>query len=210
MDLFNEQLVIRKNNSKHIMKLIIYLMLIFTVPTVLFFMGLNGIGTRYFVVVAVCAFLFGIYGSYYLVTGLYVEYEYAVTNSNITIDKITAKRSRKRIISVDIKKLNTLRTLKDADIDHKSFKKIFKASVTETGNDVYAAEMHLDKFGGDCLLLFSPNEKTLNTMKPFLRQNVKAELIKAGVFKSASAGKTQPKEKSVDLKKKQSDDNNKK
>ncbi len=187
MDSFTEQLVIRKNNSKHIMKLIIYLLLIFTVPAVLMLMGLNGIGTHYFVIVAVCAFLFAVYGSYYLVTGMYVEYEYAVTNSNLTIDRITAKRSRKRIISVDVKKLNTLRTLKNAELDNKSFKKIFKASVTENGSDVYAAEMHLDKFGGDCLLLFSPDEKTLNTMKPYLRTNVKAELLKAGVFKSGSS-----------------------
>ena len=187
MDSFNEQLVVRKNNAKHISKLVIYLLLMFTVPLVLMFMGLHGIGTRYFVIVAVCAFLFCVYFSYYLITGMYVEYEYAVTNSNITIDKITAKRSRKRIISVDIKKLNTLRKLSDSDVDNKSFKKIFQASAIERGEDVYAAEMHLDKFGGDCLLLFSPDENTLNTMKPFLRTNVKAELIKSGVFKTASS-----------------------
>ena len=202
MDSFTEQRVVRKNNSKHILKLIIYLLLIFTVPLAFLLMGLAGIGTRYFVVVAACLFFFAIYGSYYLVTGLYVEYEYAVTNSNITIDKITAKRSRKRIISVDIKKLDTLRKLKDSDAYKKSYKKVFTASVTEHGDDVYAAEMHLDKFGGDCLLLFSPDEKTFNTMKPYLRTNVKAELLKAGVFgKQAASGKT----KSADLAKKNSE-----
>ncbi len=189
MDSFNEQLVVRKNNSKHILKLAAIMLLIFTVPVILLLLGLAGIGTRYFVVVAAVAFCFAVYGSYYLVTGLYVEYEYAVTNSNITIDKITAKRSRKRVISVDIKKFNTLRRLKDSDAEGKSYKKFFKASVTETGDDVYAAEMHLEKFNGDCLLLFSPDEKTLNAMKPYLRTNVKAELIKAGVFGKASTAK---------------------
>ena len=183
MDTFVEQLVVRKNNAKHIAKLIIYLLLIFSAPAL--FVLLGNIWNRYFIIVAVCAFLFGVYGSYYLVTGLYVEYEYAVTNSNITIDKITAKRSRKRIISVDIKKFNTLRKLSDADLAGKNYKKFFKASVTEDGDDVYAAEMHLDKFRGDCLLLFSPDEKTINAMKPYFRTNVKADLIKSGVISTA-------------------------
>ena len=158
MDSFNEQLVVRKNTGKHVVKLVVLLLLIFSAPAIFFLLGVNGIGTRYFVIVAVCAFFFAVYGSYYLVTGMYVEYEYAVTNSNLTIDRITAKRSRKRIISVDIKKLNTLRKLKDAELSGKNFRKYFNASVTENGDDVYAAEMHLEKFNGDCLLLFSPDE----------------------------------------------------
>lgn len=198
MDSFHEQLVVRKNNSKHIAKLVIYLMLIFAVPAIFMVLGIYDIGTRYFVIVAICAFFFAVYGSYYLMTGMYTEYEYAVTNSNITIDKITAKRSRKRIISVDIKKFNTLRRLADADVQGKSYRKFFRASVTESGEDVYAAEMHLDKFNGDCLLLFSPDEATLDAMKPYLRTNVKAELFKAGAFgkgKSAKAAKAEAAEK---------------
>ncbi len=181
MDTFVEQLVVRKNTSKHIIKLIVYILLIFLAPAFMVLLGY--IWNAYFFIVAICAFLFGVYGSYYLVTGLYVEYEYAITNSNITIDKISAKRSRKRIISVDIKKFNTLRKLKDSDISGKSYKKVFEASVTPNGDDVYAAEMHLDKFGGDCLLLFSPDQKTIDAMKPFLRTNIKAELFKSKLKK---------------------------
>lgn len=178
MDTFCEQLVVRKNNARHILKLVALLLLIFTVPAI--FVLLGNVWNRYFIIVAICAFLFGVYGSYYLITGMYTEYEYAVTNSNITIDKIIAKRSRKRIISVDIKKFNTFRKLKEADIGKKSYRKIFQAGITENGDDVYAAEMHLDKFGGDCLLLFSPDEKTIAAMKPFLRTNIKAEMFKSG------------------------------
>ena len=131
-----------------------------------------------------CAFFFAVYASYYLVTGLYVEYEYAVTNSNITIDKISGKRSRKRIISVDIKRFNTLAKLKDSDVSNKNYRKIFKASITSDGDDVYAAEMHLDKFGGDCLLLFSPNQKTIDAMMPHLRNNIRLQFKKAGIEKT--------------------------
>ena len=201
MDSFHEQLVVRKNNGKHVAKLVVYLLLIFAVPAIFLLLGIYDIGTRYFVIVAVCAFFFAIYGSYYLVTGMYTEYEYAVTNSNITIDKIIAKRSRKRIISVDIKKLNTLRKLKDAELYGKNFRKYFNASVTENGDDVYAAEMHLEKFNGDCLLLFSPDEKTLEAMKPYLRTNVKAELFRSGAF--GKGAKTAKADKKPALEKKQ-------
>ncbi len=203
MDSFNEQLVVRKNTGKHVVKLVVLLLLIFSAPAIFFLLGVNGIGTRYFVIVAVCAFFFAVYGSYYLVTGMYVEYEYAVTNSNLTIDRITAKRSRKRIISVDVKKFNTLRKLSESDAASKSYKKIFNASITDSGDDVYAAEMHLEKFNGNCLLLFSPDEKTLSAMKSFLKMSVKTELMKSGAFgKPAVSSSKKPAKSEGDSEKK--------
>ena len=182
MDTFTEQLEVRKNSNTDIIKLIVYLLLIFAVPGICILLGVTV--NFYFIVVAVCAFFFAVYASYYLVTGLYVEYEYAVTNSNITIDKISGKRSRKRIISVDIKRFNTLAKLKDSDVSNKNYRKIFKASITSDGDDVYAAEMHLDKFGGECLLLFSPNQKTIDAMMPHLRNNIRLQFKKAGIEKT--------------------------
>lgn len=40
-----------------------------------------------------------LYGGYYLTTKLDVEYEYIFTNGEIDVDKITAQRSRKRLIT---------------------------------------------------------------------------------------------------------------
>ena len=146
----------------------------------------------YFIVVAVCAFFFAVYGSYYILNGLYVEYEYTVTNSNITVDKVIGKSRRKMIMSVDLKKFNTLAKLKDVDINSNKYEKIFRASVTPDGDDVYAAEMHLDKFGGNCLLLFSPNEKTMDAMIPYLKNTIKISLRNSGVrIKGNSAQQTE-------------------
>lgn len=167
MDTFTEQMVLRQNTAKDRIKLATYLLGIFAVPAIFVLLGVTVNG--YFIIVALCAFFFAIYGSYYLVTGMYIEYEYAVTNSNITIDKIIAKRNRKRIISVDIKRFNTMKKFKESDFEKKNYKKVFKASTTPNGDDVYGAEMHLDKFNGECLLLFSPDEKTLDAMRPYLK-----------------------------------------
>ena len=184
MDTFTEELVVKKNTSKDIAKLAAYLLAIFSVPLIFIILGVTVNG--YFIIVALCAAFFAIYGSYYLVTGLYKEFEYAITNSNITIDKVIAKRNRKRVISVDIKRFNSLKKLKDSDFAKKDYRKIFKASITPDGDDVYGAEMHLEKFGGECLLLFSPGEKTLDAMKPYLKNTIKAEMFKNNAKKSSS------------------------
>lgn len=176
MDTFTEQLVVRKNSPRDFAKLAIYLLALISIP--LLFVLLGHYVNVYFIIVSICAFFFVLYAAYYLVTGMYVEYEYSVTNSNLTVDKIIAKRSRKRIISVDVKRFNELKKFSEGDFGQKPYKKIFKSSVTSHGEDVYAAEMHLDKFNGQCLLLFSPDEKTLTAMKPFLKNSIKVNLFK--------------------------------
>ncbi len=196
MDTFTEELVVKKNTSKDTMKLVAYLLGLLAIPAIcVLLINVN----VYFAIVAICAGFFCIYAAYYLITGMYVEYEYAVTNSNITIDKIIAKRNRKRIISVDIKRFNSLKKLSESNFEGKSYKKIFKASITQDGKDVYGAEMHLDKFGGDCLLLFSPGEKTLEAIRPHLKNTIKIELFKNSIKKSSpkpsenfSAGNSKP------------------
>lgn len=188
MDTFTEELVVKKNTHKDIAKLIAYLLGILSIPAIFILLGVTVNG--YFIIVAICAAFFAIYASYYLVTGLYKEFEYAVTNSNITIDKVIAKRNRKRVISVDIKRFNTLKKFKDSDFDKKNYHKIFNASITPDGDDVYGAEMHLDKFGGECLLLFSPSEKTMDAMKPYLKNTIKAEIFKNNAKKSFVSKKT--------------------
>lgn len=170
MDTFTEQLVVRQNTAQDKIKMTVYLLCLFIIPAVFVVLGVTV--NFYFIIVAVCAFFFVCYASYYLLTGMYLEYEYAVTNSNITIDKVIAKRNRKRIMSVDIKKFNSLKKLNESDFD-KKYKKVFKASVTQHGDDVYGAEMYLEKFGGDCLLLFSPNEKTLSAIRPYLKTTIR-------------------------------------
>lgn len=49
-----------------------------------------------------------IYASYWIISSLGREYEYCVTNGDIDIDLIVAKRSRKRIVSVRGSKIESL------------------------------------------------------------------------------------------------------
>ena len=50
----------------------------------------------------------------FLWEGLNVEYEYIVTNDDLDIDKITGKRKRKRLMSVDLKSVDEFAPYLDA------------------------------------------------------------------------------------------------
>ena len=50
-----------------------------------------------FILLITCAI---IYGAYFLITGTSVEYEYAVTNGEMDVDKIIARRKRVHLITV--------------------------------------------------------------------------------------------------------------
>ncbi len=47
-----------------------------------------------------------IYGVYYAITSLNIEYEYALVNTELDIDKITNKNRRKRLTTVNIKEID--------------------------------------------------------------------------------------------------------
>ena len=53
-----------------------------------------------FILIVTCAVL---YGAYFLITNQSVEYEYAVTNDEMDVDKIIAKRKRVHLITVSTK-----------------------------------------------------------------------------------------------------------
>lgn len=58
----------------------------------------------YLGMIALIIWAAAIYGAYYVISGLlFKEYEYILTDSVLDIDIITAKRSRKRIKSIEIK-----------------------------------------------------------------------------------------------------------
>lgn len=49
-----------------------------------------------------------VYGAYLLITAQNVEYEYCVTNGDIDVDQITARRKRRRLVSVAGRKIEAL------------------------------------------------------------------------------------------------------
>ncbi|NLZ45256.1 MAG: hypothetical protein GX896_01030 [Clostridiales bacterium] len=161
MDVYKEQLVKKATTSRDDVRKIMLIIaaislsaLIFTFlfPTPFAMIGLFLIGVV-------------IYGTYHLITGMSVEYEYLMTNGDLDIDKITAQRSRKRLTTVKIPSITAFEKLtesSDINPDHT----IINASDFTGENDWYIEFRHNEY--GMCCLVFSPDEEMIDVIKPFL------------------------------------------
>ncbi len=101
-----------------------------------------------------------LWGGWWL-TGMFnVEYEYIVVGGEIQIDKITNKRSRKTLCSMK---------LRSAEAFYKEEKQISGATeINACGEgDRYTIE-YTDSSNGKSVIIFTPDEHTLELIKPYL------------------------------------------
>ncbi len=117
------------------------------------------------VFVAVCI------AEYYLLTSRNLEYEYSVTNGDITIDKIINKRSRKRLITMDAHEIEAMGKYKPEDHAQKSYDlRVVASSNGVSDNSWYFFGHHTKK--GNVLVVFDPNDTVRMSIKPFLKRQV--------------------------------------
>lgn len=163
MDVYVEQLIVKSPDGKDMAKkvLIIAGAAVIVILCFLFFLPIFAAFVGFGVV----------YGAYYLLTGIYCEYEYIVTNGDIDIDKIVGKRKRTRLVSASVKNFTSFGRLENAPQTSGSITTV-KAS-DGSGHDFYADFTH-SKLGAT-RIIFSPSEKTLEAIKPFLPRTIKRD-----------------------------------
>lgn len=99
-----------------------------------------------------------IYFAWYFITGLNLEFEYIYTNGEIDFDKISAKRKRKRVLTVRVSAFEVFEKYDAEKIKNEQFdKKLDLAKHILDENTYYA--LFRKKDGERCLLLFSPDER---------------------------------------------------
>ena len=108
-----------------------------------------------------------IYGVYYVISSRSLEFEYSITNGDIAVDKIINRRNRKRLTSFDAK----AKKLKGKRVD----KTIFAAE-TDDGKDAWYIIAKSRKTGLT-LLVFSPDERCIDAIKPFMDRRLKFEIF---------------------------------
>ena len=163
-DIFVEQIVKKKKGPKD--TLIIGL-------TILIGLALVTLSTRIpwlilffpIVLIGVCA------GGYYIITSRNLEFEYSVTNGDITIDKIINRRRRKRVISVDAHNIEDMGKFKPEIVKQKDSYKPFFASEYDSGAGSWYFCAHSSK-EGNVLVVFDPEEKVMHAIKPFIPRQV--------------------------------------
>lgn len=93
------------------------------------------------------------------------EYEYTLTNNELDIDVIYNRSRRKRVITIDMKKIEIMANAKDerhqAEL-HKSYK-VINASDNSNDENTYII-MAQSPSKGACKIIFSPNETMVNDL----------------------------------------------
>lgn len=162
MDIFIEQIVKKKIGSKDIF---IYIAVLLGIGIILSLISAMIPMLLLPVLVGLIA------AAYFIFTSRSIEYEYSVTNSDITIDKIISRRKRKSVLSVDAHDIEYFAKYSAKDQRVKSYSQRIDASDNEKGGNTWCfVARHPQK--GNVLVLFSPNEKVLTAIKPFLTRQV--------------------------------------
>ncbi|MBQ2669114.1 MAG: hypothetical protein IJF56_10855 [Clostridia bacterium] len=119
-----------------------------------------------------------IYGVYWVISSRSVEFEYSVTNGDISIDKIINRKSRKRLTSFDAKAIEEMGkyTENEKKLRSRRVDKTIFASDTDEGKDAWYVIAKSRKTGLT-LLVFSPNDRCIEAIKPFMDRRLRFEIF---------------------------------
>lgn len=169
MDTFAEHIVVKNPSPSDAMKkvLIITSAIILTVLIGMFIFPTQLGSLAVFLIAGV------VYGVYYLISNMNIEYEYSVTNGEFDVDKIISQRKRKKMITFDVKTIENFGKLEGARPASDSTVTVL-ASDGLGENDYYADFRHESL--GQIRLVFTPNKKILDAMRPYIPRVIKFEI----------------------------------
>lgn len=171
MDVYLEYLVKKKSTVQSILltTLIIIGTVILTIA--LFYASLLVRGLSFLFLLAIAGF---IYGAWYLLGTLRVEYECIVTNGEMDVDKIMAQRKRKRLVTVKFKDIEIMAPVNGEhkhEFENQSVATKIDASACPTDKDAYFLIINHSK-KGMLRLIFTPDKRIINSAKMFAPRKV--------------------------------------
>lgn len=164
MDNFSEQLVVRNDTSMDKLKKFMICGGGILLTVLLAVLSLMMLGSVYSTLGLILAVGTG-FGTYYSGQSAYVEYEYAITNGELDIDKIIAKKRRKGLISVDVKTFTEFRKYTEELPETRDMTIVICSD--NIASHEYYAEFEHEQYG-KTRLIFSPDEKMLGNIKKAL------------------------------------------
>ena len=170
-----EQVVEKKKNSRYYLNVMLIIFGTIAIPAMLASLAFI-IDLPYMVYVAFFAALFCVYGAWFFISSLSVDYEYAVLTNVMRIDKVIAKRRRKPVVKMDIRTFDDLFRYSDEEMSKQKFNKVYRAAVDEFSENNYViAFQSADK--GRCAAIITPNEDILGAIKPFINSELRKKLF---------------------------------
>lgn len=170
MDTFCEQVVSRKNGIKqHILVwTVISLFALFEIFSILLFsLSFN----PFWGVLALMVGLSAVFILSRFITNVYkTEYDYAVVGNFLYVDKVIAGKKRKKYNKVEIGNITEFGVIENDNVPNVKYAKTFECSAGGYEGNHYCIYHEADK--GKCLMIFSPNEKIVEGMRPYMTREV--------------------------------------
>ncbi len=165
-DTFVEELVVRRNSVWNLL-LMIGMVLAALVLAVASFIFLSGLFP------AILAIL--VFGVYLGIKFQGVEYEYSFTNGDFDVDKIMAKRKRKRLVEINQKQIKVMAPY---TAEYESVTKDYSVSqVIDVSSHKNAAGrwfmIYESNEGKAIFLVFQPSKRFREAMRKYMRSRIK-------------------------------------
>ncbi len=164
MDVFVEYLVKKKNGAKEWALWVLIGAGALLLFAVLMYLGM--LFSAFSMVTTLLAFG-ALYGGYLLITNMNVEYEYIVTNGEMDVDKIIARRRRKRLLTANARSFEKFGPFKLEEHQNGQYQNRVYACTSPNDPGCFYAVLTHPKLGRT-LLVFTPNDRVLNAMKSFI------------------------------------------
>lgn len=176
---YSEQIVKKKFSPTTFTSLVVSLCMITLVVFVSVYLSMY---FGWLVPVAILLFCLGIYLAYYMLKNSGIEYEYTFVLGEMRIDKIKGKNKRKRITVFDVKSVDKMGKYIDPEtkkkkIDKSKYSLVLNACENENSENTYYIIIHDKVRQKPALLLFTPDERTINIIRPYFSVELKKQLL---------------------------------
>ncbi len=168
MDMFVEQIIYRKKTKSQV-ALAVLIMALTSILVVMAFLLLGSLALMLMLPLG--------WGMWWLLSGMNIEYEYCITNGDIDIDRIVARRKRERVVSVSLKKLDSAGRYEPEKWQGRQVDRTVFAAVSEKEEGLYYFS-YRSKKRGYTLVVFQPNERVMEAFVKALPRLLQMEMEK--------------------------------
>ena len=173
-DVFLEQIVKKQKSMKDIIRNAVIIFIGLLLACILFIILLMPFALKEYIGTFIFLILAGvIYYTWYIVSGLNLEFEYIFTNGELGVDKISNKRKRKRMTTVKITQASAFEAFDSASFNRQAYANVYDASISMKGEGNYIL-VYSNRDGEKSCLIFTPEDRLVEAIKKYYRPHVHA------------------------------------
>ncbi len=103
------------------------------------------------------------------------EFDYSVVGNTFYVDKVIAGKRRKKFNSVEVATITDIAMIENDNVPNRKYAKTYDCSEGGYEGNYYCIYHEAGK--GMCLMIFSPSEKILQGMRPYMTREVQMKLF---------------------------------